>query len=680
MVRLKFLLFALLALGLGLVHLPMVSGPLSAHAVEGASAQAASAISDVTRALDARRGAVQGLTLKLAASRELAQVLQPLLVPVPPLPAPGRRPLRAPRGQPVERPLQQLTEERFASARAVVEAALPEELRPVAAFALVTDKQAWHARVGSDASQDEQELPARELAATGSQGVVADAFGSPHFFVSVPVLWLHEPPLKGVQPPPRLMATLVLGAPLVSENVIAHAASNSGVAALALLKGSSVVGTAGTEKALVELARTQLQPGGADVIQRGEVQVLLDRLKLPLLVGVDDVTGGKAPLAVGMRRNLRNTPYEVVSVATVRPFMRALAEYQQNALLGLAGLAGFSVVWALVMGLGLGERSRKAEGKVKRKGTKSELAAVQGDSPAPGTPYEESTAPVPSLAAEMPTVETPLAAITGRNMPEVFPPSARAELPQTAPDSELPAAMPPEPSPLFGRQAEEPFSSPPPGSDPFGNLSQAQELPYAPTAASSLPFDLPPSSPEPSAVSTTRRSAFDVQDQPTAAFTLQQASDPFAVAAAQAGAGDFSEATRVTQIPQELLQATQQPPPVTASPSQRTTAPTLSGIFPMPTGAFSAPTAAAPPLGSQPTQSGSFNMAEEQHFQEIFREFLTTRDRCGEPNDGLTYEKFAAKLRKNKEQLMQKYACRTVRFQVYVKEGKAALKATPVKE
>ncbi len=39
-----------------------------------------------------------------------------------------------------------------------------------------------------------------------------------------------------------------------------------------------------------------------------------------------------------------------------------------------------------------------------------------------------------------------------------------------------------------------------------------------------------------------------------------------------------------------------------------------------------------------------------------------------------------AKLRKNKEQLVTKYNCKTVRFQVYVKEGKAALKATPVKD
>jgi hypothetical protein len=71
---------------------------------------------------------------------------------------------------------------------------------------------------------------------------------------------------------------------------------------------------------------------------------------------------------------------------------------------------------------------------------------------------------------------------------------------------------------------------------------------------------------------------------------------------------------------------------------------------------------------------------EDQHFQETFRDFLSTRQKCGEPNDGMTYDKFAAKLRKNKEQLVQKYNCRTVRFQVYVKDGKAALKATPVKD
>jgi len=70
---------------------------------------------------------------------------------------------------------------------------------------------------------------------------------------------------------------------------------------------------------------------------------------------------------------------------------------------------------------------------------------------------------------------------------------------------------------------------------------------------------------------------------------------------------------------------------------------------------------------------------EEALWQAVFQEFLKVRGDCGESLEGLTWERFRQKLQKNKDSLVQKYACRTVRFQVYVKEGKAALKATPVR-
>jgi hypothetical protein len=38
------------------------------------------------------------------------------------------------------------------------------------------------------------------------------------------------------------------------------------------------------------------------------------------------------------------------------------------------------------------------------------------------------------------------------------------------------------------------------------------------------------------------------------------------------------------------------------------------------------------------------------------------------------------KLRDNKAALVTKHGCRTVRFSVYVKDGRAALKATPVRD
>jgi hypothetical protein len=70
---------------------------------------------------------------------------------------------------------------------------------------------------------------------------------------------------------------------------------------------------------------------------------------------------------------------------------------------------------------------------------------------------------------------------------------------------------------------------------------------------------------------------------------------------------------------------------------------------------------------------------EERHWEQTFDEFLRVREECGEASDGLTLDRFRVKLEKNKQTLVQKYGCRTVRFQVYVKDGKAALKATPVK-
>lgn len=76
---------------------------------------------------------------------------------------------------------------------------------------------------------------------------------------------------------------------------------------------------------------------------------------------------------------------------------------------------------------------------------------------------------------------------------------------------------------------------------------------------------------------------------------------------------------------------------------------------------------------------GTVEVDEEAHWQQVFQDFLRTRASCGEQTEGLTYERFRLKLEGNKAALVAKYACKTVKFQVYVKEGKAALKATPVR-
>jgi hypothetical protein len=71
---------------------------------------------------------------------------------------------------------------------------------------------------------------------------------------------------------------------------------------------------------------------------------------------------------------------------------------------------------------------------------------------------------------------------------------------------------------------------------------------------------------------------------------------------------------------------------------------------------------------------------EDAHFAHIFDDFVDKKRECGESTVGLTRDKFVQKLRDNKASLIAKHNCRTVRFSVYIKDGKAALKATPIRE
>lgn len=68
----------------------------------------------------------------------------------------------------------------------------------------------------------------------------------------------------------------------------------------------------------------------------------------------------------------------------------------------------------------------------------------------------------------------------------------------------------------------------------------------------------------------------------------------------------------------------------------------------------------------------------DEEFRSIFQEFIDTKRTCGESTDKVSYERFAQRLRDNRAQLLARYPGRGVKFEVYVKEGKAAIKAIPV--
>jgi len=71
---------------------------------------------------------------------------------------------------------------------------------------------------------------------------------------------------------------------------------------------------------------------------------------------------------------------------------------------------------------------------------------------------------------------------------------------------------------------------------------------------------------------------------------------------------------------------------------------------------------------------------DRAHFSQVFEEYLALRQKCGESVVGLSLDKFTAKLQSNRDQLVSKHGCKRAQFTVYEKDGKAAIRAVPVRD
>jgi hypothetical protein len=70
---------------------------------------------------------------------------------------------------------------------------------------------------------------------------------------------------------------------------------------------------------------------------------------------------------------------------------------------------------------------------------------------------------------------------------------------------------------------------------------------------------------------------------------------------------------------------------------------------------------------------------ESNEWRTVYEEFLELKRQCGEKVDGFTFEKFEQTLTKRKGALMKQHGASQVKFSVYIKDGKAALKASPLR-
>src|SRR3954464_13287150 len=93
--------------------------------------------------------------------------------------------------------------------------------------------------------------------------------------------------------------------------------------------------------------------------------------------------------------------------------------------------------------------------------------------------------------------------------------------------------------------------------------------------------------------------------------------------------------------------------------------------------------AAAAPVHSAaeelPPAAGQEVDPDEGHWRETYDRFRELKTRLGEPVDRITFEKFVAKLKQNRADLITKHHCKGVRFSVYEKDGKAAIKAAAIR-
>ncbi|MHB8877718.1 MAG: MXAN_5187 family protein [Myxococcaceae bacterium] len=616
MTRVKFLLFALVVLGLWFANLSFVAPALTTRAVEQATRQTSAVPAAVALKLADRRAELQRAARGLAGSPAA---------------------LNAFKGGKLEAG-------RLAPLKTALAEALPEGLRSAAVVGLSGEGGGFWARGDEPVSSDATLLDLAKLSSAGAGGAVQQAFGASHLFFSVPLVALEKTELK-------TLGTLVVGAPLLPEGAAEAVAAELRLASLAISQDGKVVQSAGADKTAGAVEKA-LKLGQSGVVGRGTLMAL-GPVELPMGA---DAAGGQPPLSVGLHQAVGD--FAIAASVSLTPFMQTLADYQKASLLALAGLLALSAAFLLLIGGGRPKEDADEAQPMK--------APVM---PAPATVRtRESEAAAPLPMADLPPP------------PEASPDDFQFGPPSAPPAKAGTGAAAPAPD-LFSTSANTsttPFDLPGPAAAAPANDFEAA----FPPAPSFSPFDEPapppppPPAPPPRAVPlpgpSSRPHPPEPKTRPMPAYAPvsppPDLSDPFAMAAAQSapaygdGAGDYNpDATRVATIPQELLQA-----------SARNTkeSPMMAGPR------ISMPLPSMPSVAMQTAVVSP----DDQHFHEVFRDFVATRERCGEPADGLTYEKFSLKLKKNREQLMAKHACRTVRFQVYVKEGKAALKATPIKE
>lgn len=218
-------------------------------------------------------------------------------------------------------------------------------------------------------------------------------------------------------------------------------------------------------------------------------------------------------------------------------------------------------------------------------------------------------------------------------------------------------------------------SMPRPSTPPRESLHISESLPPTPPEPKVSPEDF--EMPDLSTPDLSRRSLANATEPPRPAIPSAPPSVPPLMPPHESKNKD-SNAAGFPEVSSRLMPPAPPPPPLNMAPSQKF--PTTSAVAPLPgSEPKKVPAFRASSVQSSPSRSSLIREADpERALVATFEEFIATKSRCGESVEGVTLEKFRAKLQKSKETLIAKHNCRSVRFEVYVKDGRAAIRALPV--
>ncbi|MEW5739982.1 MAG: hypothetical protein AB1938_13705, partial [Myxococcota bacterium] len=309
--RLKFLVFALVALGLWGYHLLQVSPAMGEQGQAVAAAAVTGAPQAVALKLESQRSELQAAVLKLAASPAVLNM--------------GPKP-----GAKVEPP----SIDRFAAARPVVMDTLSEGNKPAVVIALINEAGALVAQGSAEPGPPPEGFALQPLVEAGSAGSVATFNGAPVLFYATPLLISDKNEV-------RSGGSALVGLPLLLDAKALEAIVKAqGLTGLAVASDGKVLVQAG-DAAASKSALGALKPNATGALASGPVREL-GPLQLPVLVD-------RPVLSMGARQAIAGTPFEVVATAAASAPLLALANYQVFAIGGLLAILLLSVVFAVLI-------------------------------------------------------------------------------------------------------------------------------------------------------------------------------------------------------------------------------------------------------------------------------------------------------------------------------------------